>query len=78
MIERVLPFDFITQRKAKRFYQEDICDMKVLLQNRDKAVQEIKKLQTKLVTADAELFGMKQLSTDSDSCDLNDVPETND
>ena len=31
--DRVMPFDFITQRKAKKFFKEDLKDVDQLLKN---------------------------------------------
>lgn len=33
--ERVMPFDFITQRKVKQFFKEPTYDMNTIMLNKD-------------------------------------------
>ena len=38
-LDRMMPFDFITHRRAKHFFKEDLVDIDTLLVDKDKAEQ---------------------------------------
>ncbi|CDW82160.1 UNKNOWN [Stylonychia lemnae] len=69
--DKVLPFDFITQRKAKRFYKEDFCDIAYLLENKSKAIQMLH------LRDSHQNDPLKDPKGHEIEDDLNELPETN-
>ncbi len=63
--DRVMPFDFITQRKTKLFYNEELTDIHSIMHNKENVLEILKKH-----------FKCEEFD-DQEAFDISDVPELN-